>query len=365
MDDNPMKLFGSDRPAEPAPAAPIGDAAPARPSLFRSKGFKRFLSGLVLVLVIAVCIVGYTRANSYGTRIKQEHPVDARIEITNPPSWLDRRIVSLLLDEAYQFAQKDLPTYNRARNTQDAGILREFADLYTGANTGAQNSSASSAPAPRSRQSIGYNAWIKRITEVRRDVARDKSIQTIQIAAEWRTPVAWVRVNDGLYLIDAEGIRLPGDYRLEDRPQIKLLALTGVSFPKSPHAIPAPGQIWSDSAALAPDLRAGMQLVAALRRQPFAAQINEIDLSNHAGRVNPRTPWIVFNTIYPAAAGGPTHVEWGRPIGEEKYYEVQSSVKIKTLNELFTQFGRIDSARDYVDIRTEVVRLPKLSTAAQ
>ena len=50
-----------------------------------------------------------------------------------------------------------------------------------------------------SRASHGCGTWSRGI----------KSVQTIQIFAHWREPAAWVRVGDGLYLIDASGTCAP------------------------------------------------------------------------------------------------------------------------------------------------------------
>jgi hypothetical protein len=369
MDESP-KFFGTQR--EPA-ADQASASAPGpvfdRKSILRSRWFKRLVSVAVLLLVLAVCVVGYSRVNNYGTRVVRAHPVDARIEIINPPAWLDRRIVASLLDEAYQFAQKDEATYSRSRDTLDAGILRDFAALYTGpgnAGVSSVTGPASTAPAPLSPQATGYNAWIKRVTEVRRDVARDKSIQTIQISAEWRQPVAWVRVKDMLYLIDADGTRLPGDYHLEDRPHSRLMVIAGVDLPSvgGTPAVPQPGEKWAaKDGGFGADMLAGMSLVNELKRQPFAAQIDAVNMANYAGRQDPLLPWIDLETIWRTADGSPRVVHWGRPVGEERIWEVQATAKLKTLNELFERFGRIDADRDYVDIRTEVVRLPKLAMA--
>ena len=308
-------------------------------------------------LALVVCVVLYAQATTYGTRVIEAHPVEARIEIANAPAYLDRAIINALLDEAYQFAQKDEATYNRARNTLDAGILRELADLYTG--TQAVDGRAQNRPA------AGYNAWIKRIIQVRRNVAADRSVQAIQIIAEWRQPAVWVRVNDALYLLDADATRLPGDYRPEDRGRSKLMALTGVDVPliAGKPAVPEPGQIWASGKDGRPgaDLAAGMQLAGVLGHQQFAPQIDAIDLSNHNGRRDPLAPWILLDTVWRTAGGAPRVVHWGRPVGEESFYEVQAEAKIKTLNEINLRFNRIDAGRDYVDIRTEVVWLPKLA----
>jgi hypothetical protein len=102
-----------------------------------------------------------------------------------------------------------------------------------------------------------------------------------------------------------------------------------------------------------------MSLAQTLRTQRYASQIAAIDVSNFAGRKDPREPWIVFQTIWAGADGSPRVVQWGRPMGQEKIYEVQASWKLKSLGELYLRYARIDADRDIVDIRTEVILLAK------
>ena len=121
---------------------------------------------------------------------------------------------------------------------------RQIAALYTGTDTVDGK--------PVSRQATGFNAWIKRVTEVRRNVAKDNSVQTIEIYADWRTPAAWVRAKAGdaaaemLYLIDAEGVRLPGDYAA-GQSRANLMVIAGVDLPAvgGKPRVPAPGQPWA------------------------------------------------------------------------------------------------------------------------
>ena len=346
----------------PAPMSGMGDGGSARggggrPRIWKRRWFQGLLSVLSVVTVVGVCAEMGRRANTYGKHVVESKPVDARIEISNPPAYLDRAIVNSLLEESYNFAQKDEATYNRARNVLDGAILREFADLYTGTET------VDGKTQPR--QQVGYNAWIERITEVRREVAKDKSQQTIQIMVQWRQPEAWVRVGDKLCLIDAQGTRLPGDYRPEDRPRSRLLVITGVDAPSG--GLPQPGEKWvsGKNGAMGDDMLAAMELVDRLKRQPFALQIDAVDMTNFGGKKDAKGPWITLQTIWQAADGSARMVMWGRPVGDEKYYEVQADVKLKTLNEIYQRFSRIDAGRDYVDIRTEVVRLPKLAAVPE
>jgi len=347
--------------------------------MFQTRWFKILVTICGVALVVALCIEVYARLEKRGQRIVAAHPVDARIEISNPPVWLDRRIVASLLDEAYQYVQKDRATYDRARNVLDAALMTEIAGVYTGSRTvdGKQQNG----------QEVGYNAWIRKVTEVRRDQGKDKTEQTIRISAEWRVPAAWIRVDapaasapatlpDGatlvtrpsaFYLVDTEGVRLPGEYHAADRTGAGLMTITGIEMPADgADAVPAPGQKWTPGkgTVLGDDLTAGMQLVDALRRQRFARQIDAIDMSNFKGKKDVQAAWIELETVWRKADGSPRTVEWGRPIGEEKYYEVQAPVKIQRLNNFYAQFNRIDAGRDYVDIRFDWTMLPKIASEA-
>jgi hypothetical protein len=344
-----MKLFGAQR-----------EPADENAGLLQTRWFRQLLTLCGVLLVIAACTEIGRRAMNLGTKVVEAQPVEARIEIMNPPAWLDRRIVETLLQKAYQFAQRDEETYGRARNILDKDVLREIADLYTGTHTVDGRTV--------SRQAEGFSAWIKRVTEVRRNVAADKSVQTIEIYAQWRAPAAWVRSGDMLYLIDSEDVRLPGDYPLGDRTRSKLLVISGMDLPvvDGKAAAPQPGEVWASGAThrAGEDLLAGMRLVKALQDQPFAHQIDAIDVSNFNGRKDSRAPWILLETVWKKADGSPRVIQWGRPPGEEKYYEVHADAKVKVLNDLYLRFTRIDADRDYVDIRTEFVRLPKLASQA-
>jgi hypothetical protein len=346
-------------PTNPVPMK----AGTEKGSFWKQPGTQTMLSVVAVLAVIAACAAAYMRATHYGSEVVESHLVDTRIEISNAPAYLDRRIVNMLLDEAYQFAQKDEATFNRVRNTQDREILGEFARLYTDTQPAAEVGGT-----PVKRQSQGFNAWIEEVTLVRREVARDKSVQTIQLHAKWRQPVAWVRVGENLYLIDAAGTRLPGEYRREDRVGNRMMVLAGVDLPAGggggSAAVPAPGEKWSSGkdGGMGEDLTAGLKLAGLLGKADFAGQIEAIDMSNVGGRHDALAPWIKLETIWQTATGTPRTIWWGRPIGQEKYYEVAAAAKVKTLGELNIQFGRIDAGRDYVDIRTENIWLPRVAT---
>jgi len=336
------------------------DSSSRKPGMLQAHWFRMLITCICVVAVVAGCAELYRRAERYGTRVVEAHPVDALVEITNPPAWLDRQIVSALLDESYQFLQKDEATYQRARNVLDRDILQEIAGIYTGVDTVDGKTVR--------RQATGFNAWIKQIPEVRRNVAKDKSVQTIQILAEWRMPAAWIRVGEMMYLVDAVGTRLPGDYPVKLRQPSRLMVLTGVELPlvEGKAAVPAPGELWAagKDGQVGGDLLAGMKMIGALGNQKYVQQIDAIDLSNFGGRKDARAAWITLPTVWQSDQGVAHVVQWGRPVGAEEYYDIKAAEKLKVLGELYGRFGRIDAGREYVDIHMEGVRMPKLATQA-
>jgi hypothetical protein len=329
----------------------------------KARWFRALVTFCCVLLVVAVCFEVYRRAVNYGTEVVQARPVEARIVMQNPPAWLHREIVRKLLDEAYAYVQKDEATCNRARNILDSDVLQQIANVYTGADVVAGKTI--------SRQSKGFNAWVKRITKVQRNISKDESSQIIEIYAEWRAPYAWVKANGGsgdmLYLIDADGTRLPGDYPVSDRNATKLMVITGVDLTSGGKPmIPAPGERWVAVAGDPPgdDLLAAMKLVDTLKGERFVGQIDAIDMTNFNGRKDARSAWIVMPTVWKTADGTQTVVWWGRPVGAESFYEVHAPTKINVLNELFLKFNRIDAGCAYIDIRDETLRVPNLASQA-
>ena len=199
------------------------------------------------------------------------------------------------------------------------------------------------------------NAWIEKITEVRRVISPDRKSETIEVYADYRQPAAWVACKDKFYLLDKDAVRLPGEYSLADQKATAgLMAISGVELPAGMKEVPAPSEVWAGE-----DLAAGMKLADFLRGQSFDGQVASIDMTNFQGRVDKKAPWILLETIWPAADGKPRVINWGRPVGEESFYEVKAATKLKALNEIYLRFSRIDANQDYVDVRMDEVLLPK------
>ncbi len=308
----------------------------------------------MVLLVIAALIEAYRKAEQYASKVVKKEFNDAggsekitlTAKLTNRPSWLDKTIVDQIFQETQNFAARDQATYDRLLNPLDHDILQEVAANYTGVDVKGVN-----------HWTLRNNAWIKRIDAVRRVMSADRKSETIEIDAEFRQPAAWVEYGDKFYLVDSEAIRLPGEYSAEDRKStVGLMAINGVDLPAGAKGVPQPSEAWKTD-----DLAAGMKLVDLLRGETFVAQIAAVDMANFQGRKDDKLPWILLDTIWTTADGKPRVVNWGRPVGEENFREIKAVAKLKALNAIYTRFSRIDADRDYVDIRWDEVRLPKLA----
>ncbi|HUO08639.1 MAG TPA: hypothetical protein VM008_10095 [Phycisphaerae bacterium] len=315
----------------------------------------------VVLLVIAGLIESYHAVKAYGNRVVRDEfteqadgaggvgveKIALSAELKNKPAWLDKAILDSIFSETQKFAARDQATYNRLLNPLDKDVLKEIAENYTGTDASGVN-----------HWTLRDNAWIRKITEVRRVVAKDaggRKSETIEIYAEYRQPAAWVQYGDKFYLVDGDFVRLPGEYSRADRDATEgLMAITNVDLPDGVKSVPQPSESWQTE-----DLAAGMKLVDLLQSQPFMKQIATIDMANYKGRKDSLKPWILLNTTFQAADGSPRVIRWGRSIGDEKFYEVSAAAKVQALNEIFLRFARIDANHDYVDIRTEQVLLPK------
>ena len=326
----------------------------------------RWMSGLLavcmVILTVATIYELYRRATNYGGQVveKKSELIPVGIALKNTRPWLSADILSLIRKETEDFARQDDATFRRFQNPTDNAILQEIADRYTARDLGGVD-----------RQAVNYNAWVKRITQVRRYVQPDRQAQWIEIYAEYRRPAAVIavpidratgkRLTDfqlikdparvpamRYYLVDEELTRLPGEYSENVFASMQMMTLYGVD-----QDVPAPGSPWT-----APELAAGLKLAGILAGQPFASQIALINLANFEGRaIDPKAVDKTDAHITLLTPYG-TEVRWGRAIGEEKFYEIAAGGKIKALTSIFARFNRIDAGRNYVDIRYGQIKVP-------
>ena len=174
--------------------------------------------------------------------------------------------------------------------------------------------------------------WIKSV-----DCVRVHPDGKVAIRCQFRRPTAWVRYGKFGYLVDDEGVRLPGRYDPADCRGSSLMTITGVRM-----APPADGEPWPG-----PDLGSGLRLVGMLADKPFRHQVVSVMVDNHEGRVDRGRPHIELATDRRGS-----RVWWGRPPDEEFGKEISAAQKITLLETLYRRWGRIDMNRAYVNIMT-------------
>jgi len=170
--------------------------------------------------------------------------------------------------------------------------------------------------------------WIEAIDSVQRNNAG-----RFEVSARYRMPVALVGLKDDDYvLVDGKGIRLPGLYVYHSRWYF----IDGLDSPP-----PKVGERWG-----APELEAGLAVLAALRPEPYRHQIAGVSVANFAGRKNARGTHLELFTDRP---GG--RIRWGSAPG----FEVEENVaaqKLALLRQNFAQTGRADAGHPVIDIST-------------
>jgi hypothetical protein len=284
----------------------------------------------VALLIVALLVEGFSRLNIYGKMLMaqraQKHPLKSIVMVGAPP-WLAAPILNALASEAVQYTifNKKHPAYaTELRNPLDGGILAILARHFT------------------QDQSLGFNAWIKRVNYVRRVWLPHEQI--IEISCQYRRPAGLVSVDGTYYLISPRGTRLPGAYAPADLPELNwLMRITGIKV-----SVPPPGHIFS-----APGISLGLKMIRLLSPQPYAREIQSIDLANMVAKVPVTTPKIILKTRFG------TEIYWGLPPGQEGFYEVPAARKLQLLNDVYQQYHRIDAGRAYIDIRSDEVLVPR------
>ena len=195
--------------------------------------------------------------------------------------------------------------------------------------------------------------WVKKVVSVRKSVSADGTEAYIDIACEYRKPVARVwAAGDGVMApsvayVDAEGYRLPtaqvpkiivrqtgldGQVRIRtfcdgeeiphgERSEAHYPLIDGVYA-----GAPAVGSHWPGD-----ELAAGLRLVGLIDGKPYASQITVVDVGNYDGRLDPALPHL-FMTAQ-ADRGPATMILFGRfPATDGLDYVVSPARKIDGLD---------------------------------
>lgn len=169
--------------------------------------------------------------------------------------------------------------------------------------------------------------WVRQVNYVRRT-----SDARFSISCSYRIPAAMVAHGTQMFMVDAEGVRLPGTYRGDPSWRV----IEGVAG-----APVQPGVSWPGG-----DLQAGLQLLKITEGQPFADQIRAVVVENFGGRRNLRQSHLEMITDVP---GG--RIRWGSTPGRE-LEENSVNQKLAILRENHRRTGRADAGHTHIDVST-------------
>jgi len=254
------------------------------------------VAGFYFVVIVGAAIVGV-----YGTR-RLEASVEDRVR----ERYLPRITLLDLPPELAESTRRELqervaPLLDRAWTEPD--LPRKMADA------------------------LRESGWVERVLFVRRT-----GNGHFLISCRYRTPVAMIQQGVEYYLLDREGVRLPGRYVQDSSWKV----VSGVSA-----SAPAPGAPW-----VGDDLRAGLAVIERVVGEDFAEQIVGVSVENFAGRRNRWKSHIELITDGPHG-----RIRWGSAPGQE-LEENAFAQKLAILRENFRQTGRVDAHYPVIDVST-------------
>lgn len=174
---------------------------------------------------------------------------------------------------------------------------------------------------------IAEVGWISRVNFVRRTGGG-----RFEISCLYRLPAALIQQEEKYFLVDAEGVRLPGVYIHNSNWRL----IEGIAKPA-----PLAGAKWEGD-----DVRAALAVLIAIQLEPFGGQIVGVSVANFRGRSDPRASHIELLTDQ---AGG--RIRWGSAPGSE-LEENGVHQKLTLLRENFSRTGRVDARHPVIDVST-------------
>lgn len=217
--------------------------------------------------------------------------------------------------------------------------------------------------------------WVRKVDQVAIRVLSDGRGE-IELAAEFRRPVARVRHGSEMVFVDTEGCVLPS----EQVPQYVVSFADGKGGYSQQFSYVAPGDVrkqWQNSARRihyitidgvktappqpgwkweAADLADGVRLVELVRSKPCHAQITTVDVRNFANRISRSEPEL--RMLAQVGRGKVTEIRFGRfPVGNGDFV-VSPERKMSYLDVYITDHnGKLAGIHDYLDLRYDHLHL--------
>lgn len=279
-----------------------------------------------LIASIALAAFGVYRVRGYVERTVATATEPPQIVLANRPPWMS----DFLADQICTLARPQ-GGYSVLSNQ----ILKDVKNRLEG--------------------NVRSNAWIKQIHQLKLEYTRRPG-DTLVLDCEFRVPAALVHLDNYYYFVDNDGFQLPERYPAEHLHKVmygpdgrlQFRIIEGVRS-----AAPFAGQRWAGD-----DFYAGLELAKVLYGKPYVEEVTRIDVSNFAGRQDPREAQIVLGTTRN------TQIRWGRPYHSEDLAEVRAAQKLDYLQRIVQQYGRVDADKPWVDLRFDKVTFPRIEPTA-
>lgn len=254
------------------------------------------LKGMALLMVAAAAVAGVTRLHSYVRAMPSSDKAVTPVWV-GLPDWLPPG----LTDEI----AAGLPVGNGAHLLDDTLVRRVG-------------------------EALAANAWISTVRRVEKFADG-----RLELECAFRRPVAVVYRFPHYYLLDADGVRLPGRY--EGTGTLPLIQGVRAGAPPA-------GRVWPGE-----DVHAGLTLAALLGRQAYADQITGISVSNYGGREDAAESHIRVHTAPEGSRTPGGVILWGSALGQE-VEEATAGEKLDILAANWRRTGRIDAGLSWIDI---------------
>lgn len=169
----------------------------------------------------------------------------------------------------------------------------------------------------RAQSALLASGWFEEVRQVRRIGSA-----SLEVDATFADPIALVIDADGEHLLDSHARLLPRTYAPGTSPN--LTRILGASLPRPKQ----PGQLWAGA-----DLLAGVEMAKLVGTQRWRAQVSAVDVSDFCTK---QTLSLLTTKQ--------CRLLWGRAPGKEESAEVPAAQKLRYLDLLTNQYGRIDGA---------------------
>lgn len=189
---------------------------------------------------------------------------------------------------------------------------------------------------PYIAERLKADPWVRRVVRVERRYGDPSG--GVRVRLEIREPYLVVERREGYFLVDRDGVRLPGQYARRPclDPGVPVYPVRGIPGP-----VPVAGARWED-----PGILAAVDVADVLGGYGVGGMVSTqaIDVSNIGGRVDRREPEILIWAEQGVA------IRWGRPRTTEAYGEPDVRTKLQSLAMVLRQYPRLGGLAS-VDVR--------------